>query len=92
MVRKPEPAWETVLDLDALSLEEGEDGVWAGIECLPPDYRRFLVMLSRGGADAQVIREFDLSSKQWVKDGFELPEAKGGASWVDADKRMDHAH
>ncbi|MBO9875162.1 MULTISPECIES: prolyl oligopeptidase family serine peptidase [Xanthomonas] len=83
--RKPEPKWETVLDLDALNKAEGENWVWHGANCLRPEYRRCLIALSRGGADADVTREFDLSSKQWIKDGFFRPEAKGGLSWIDAD-------
>jgi prolyl oligopeptidase len=83
--RKPEPTWETVLDIDALNSAESENWVWGGADCLPPDYRRCLITLSRGGADAQVVREFDLFDKQWVQNGFQLPEAKGGASWIDAD-------
>ncbi|UKE75188.1 prolyl oligopeptidase family serine peptidase [Xanthomonas graminis pv. phlei] len=83
--RKPEPKWETVLDLDALNKAEGENWVWHGADCLRPDYRRCLITLSRGGADADVTREFDLGSKQWVKDGFFRPEAKGGLSWIDTD-------
>ncbi|NWE37168.1 S9 family peptidase, partial [Pseudomonas gingeri] len=39
--------------------------------------------LSRGGADAGVIREFDLGTKTWVEDGFQLPESKGGLGWID---------
>jgi prolyl oligopeptidase len=83
--RKDEPAWETVIDLDALGKAEGENWVWHGADCLRPDYRRCLVSLSRGGADADVVREFDLPTKSFVKDGFFLPEAKSSTSWVDAD-------
>jgi prolyl oligopeptidase len=83
--RKPEPAWETVLDLDALAREEGEDWVWKGCVTHEPEHRLGLVSLSRGGADAVVIREFDLLGKRFVEGGFFLPEAKGGGSWVDAD-------
>ncbi|WP_045738844.1 prolyl oligopeptidase family serine peptidase [Xanthomonas sp. MUS 060] len=83
--RKPEPKWETVLDLDALNKAEGENWVWHGADCLRPQYRRCLIALSRGGADAGVTREFDLGTKQWVKDGFYRPEAKGAMSWIDID-------
>jgi len=31
-----------------------------------------LVSLSRGGADAHVAREFDVTAKEFVKDGFTL--------------------
>lgn len=84
--RKSEPAWETVIDLDALGREEGENWVWHGADCLRPAYERCLVALSRGGADADVTREFDLTTKTWVPDGFIRPEAKGGLNWIDRDR------
>ncbi|MGC6369369.1 prolyl oligopeptidase family serine peptidase [Pseudomonas sp. K2I15] len=83
--RKAQPAWETLLDLDALNAAEGENWVWHGANYLRPDYQRCLLELSRGGADAGVIREFDLASKTWVEDGFQLPESKGGLGWIDRD-------
>lgn len=83
--RKDKPAWETVIDLDALSASEKENWVWHGATCLKPGYRRCLVSLSRGGADADVVREFDLISKTFVKDGFTLPEAKSQVAWIDDD-------
>jgi prolyl oligopeptidase len=83
--RKPQPAWETVLDLDALASAENENWVWGGAECLGPQDRLCLVSLSRGGADAKVVREFDTVAKAFVKDGFVLPEAKSDVDWLDAD-------
>ena len=81
--QKPQPAWETMIDLDALAKAEGENWVWGGSNCLGPDYRHCLVMLSRGGADAKVVREFDATSKRFVGDGFVLPEAKTDVEWID---------
>lgn len=83
--RKAEPSWETVLDLDALSKKENENWVWHGNDCLKPEYRRCLVSLSRGGADADVKREFDIETMAFVEAGFSLPEAKSSVSWIDAD-------
>ncbi|QPF73568.1 S9 family peptidase [Roseateles sp. DAIF2] len=83
--RKAEPAWETVLDLDALGAAEQESWVFAGAAALAPEYRRCLVSLSRGGADAHVVREFDLVEKRFVPDGFQLPEAKSQVDWIDED-------
>lgn len=83
--RKPKPAWETILDIDALNEAEGENWVWHGADCLRPDYMRCLVSLSRGGADADVTREFDVASKSWVEDGFFREEAKGALGWIDRD-------
>ena len=82
--RKPQPAWETVIDLDALGQAEGENWVWGGASCLGPDYRLCLVSLSRGGADAKVVREFDTVAKQFIKNGFSVPEAKSHIDWIDA--------
>jgi len=74
--KKPQPTWETVIDVDELSTAEKENWVWKGYTVLQPSYDRCLVQLSRGGADATVIREFELKSKRFVPDGFYLPEAK----------------
>jgi prolyl oligopeptidase len=83
--RKPQPQWETVLDLDALNKAEGKNWVWHGADCRKPDYTRCLIALSRGGADADETREFDLTTKTFLTDGFYRPEAKGGLGWKDAD-------
>src|SRR5688572_26753136 len=83
--RRPEPAWEVLLDVDALGKAEGVNWVWHGADCLPPAYERCLVSLSRGGSDADVVREFDIPSRTFVEGGFALPEAKGGAGWIDLD-------
>ncbi|HJV60062.1 MAG TPA: prolyl oligopeptidase family serine peptidase [Albitalea sp.] len=83
--RKAEPKWETVIDLDALGKAEGENWVWGGASCYGPAYRRCLVSLSRGGADAKVVREFDTVDKRFVPDGFVLPEAKSDVEWLDED-------
>jgi prolyl oligopeptidase len=83
--RTSAPEWELLLDLDALAKVEGEDWVWHGCTLLPPAHRLGLMQLSRGGADAAVIREFDLAGKRFVEGGFFLLEAKGGAAWLDED-------
>jgi prolyl oligopeptidase len=83
--KKKKPKWELVLDLDALGKAEGENWVWHGAACLYPDYQRCLVSLSRGGADADVVREFDVITKQFVPGGFAVPEAKTDIAWKDLD-------
>ena len=83
--KKAEPNWEVLLDLDTLGKTEGENWVWKGASLLRPDYTRALVTLSRGGADADVTREFDLVKKEFIADGFQRPESKGGMSWIDLD-------
>ena len=79
--RKESPAWETVLDLDALAAAEKENWVWKGSIWLRPDNARCLLNLSRGGGDAVVVREFDVPSKSFVADGFYLPEGKTNVAW-----------
>jgi prolyl oligopeptidase len=83
--RKTDPAWETVVDVDALAAKEKENWVWEGVDFLKPNYDRCLLKLSRGGADAQVVREFDPNAKEFVPGGFELPEAKTDVAWLDHD-------
>ena len=90
---KSEPEWETVLDVDELAKTEGENWVWKGYTVLDagPDHiddeDLCLVKLSRGGADAVVVREFDLVKKQFVEnEAFALPEAKSRISYVTRDQ------
>ena len=96
--RQARPEWEVLIDVDALNAAEGENWVWHGASCLEPahpgePWERALISLSRGGADADVTREFDLIGKRWVgggvdregEHGFTRPEAKGGMSWIDRD-------
>ncbi|WCN80219.1 prolyl oligopeptidase family serine peptidase [Micromonospora sp. LH3U1] len=83
--RRPEPEWDVLLDVDALAAEEGENWIWSTVAVLRPGYERCLVSLSRGGADAVVVREFDLGRREFVADGFTLPEAKSSVCWIDVD-------
>ena len=83
--RSEAPAWETLLDLDALSRAEGRNWIWKGATCLKPAERLCLVELSNGGGDAVEVREFDTASKSFVTGGFRLAEGKQGAAWLDRD-------
>jgi len=80
-----EPAWEVVLNIDTLSEREDKQWVFKGMNCLPKHPEHCLVRLSPGGGDAVVTREFNSVSKTFVENGFNLPLAKGSASWIDAD-------
>ncbi|MFY1582996.1 prolyl oligopeptidase family serine peptidase [Micromonospora sp. WMMD734] len=84
--RRPEPAWDVLLDLDALAAAEDENWVWGGVTVLRPGHRRCLVSLSRGGKDAVVVREYDLDTRSFVPDGFTLAEAKSDVTWIDVDR------
>ena len=80
---KPNPPWQTVLDLDALAKKEKQNWFWQGADCLPPKNDRCLLSLSRGGTDASVVREFDVATGSFVKGGFDVPEAKSDVDWLD---------
>ena len=85
--RRAQPDWDVLLDVDALAAEEGENWVWQGANALRAGgYRLALVELSRGGADASVVREFDVQERRFVDGGFAVPEAKTQVSWIDADR------
>ena len=78
------PSWEVLLDVDAVAAEEGVNWIWGGATCAPKS-DRCLITLSDGGKDAGIVREFDRSTKAFVPDGFELPEAKSRVSFLDED-------
>jgi prolyl oligopeptidase len=78
------PHWETLLDIDKLAADERENWVFKGASCTD-DLSRCLVGLSRGGGDATVVREFDLATKTFIKDGFALTEAKSNVTYIDND-------
>jgi len=82
-----QPAWETVLDIDALGRAEQQSWVFGGAVCHSSGLGPPLCMLglSRGGSDAKEWREFDLARKAFVAGGFRLPEAKGWLAWADRD-------
>jgi prolyl oligopeptidase len=92
-----EPEWETVLDIDELAEKDGISWVWKGSTPLPRKIdplsngervTRTLISLSRGGADATYLKEFDLLTESFVSKedgGFTLPEAKTRASYKSRD-------
>ena len=77
--------WDVLIDVDELARDDDENWVWAGAVVIEPEFTRALVNLSRGGADAVVVREFDMETREFVVDGFELPEAKTQIGWDDPD-------
>jgi prolyl oligopeptidase len=82
------PEWETVLDVNGLDLNQGDETRWIvkGFDLIYPTYDRALVALSPGGSDAVVIREFDVARKSFVDDGFVLSEpGLHSVSWIDRD-------
>lgn len=94
--KKEKPAWTTVLDVDALAEKDGISWVYKGSSLLPRGrdptngkiVTRALLQLSRGGSDAVHIKEFDLTTNEFVseEDGaFAVGEAKTRASYKGRD-------
>jgi prolyl oligopeptidase len=83
--QKEQPAWQDVLDLDALAASEKANWVYKGVDCARPAERRCLVSLSDGGEDAVTVREFDLPTGRFVDNGFLLPKGKQRIDWEDED-------
>ena len=83
--RTETPRWDTLIDIDALARAEGRDWVFKGASCLAPDDDRCLIMLSDGGKDAVTVREFDITTKTFLDNGFVLPEGKHRIEWLDRD-------
>jgi len=81
---RPRPAWEVLLDVDALDAREHKDWVWQGARCAP-DRKRCLVRLSPGGSDASVVREYDPRTRAFVAGGFTLAVAKSDAVYLNDD-------
>ncbi len=83
--RTDSPEWDVLIDVDELGRADNQKWVWAGADVIEPELTRALVSLSPGGSDAVVVREFDMLTRQFVTDGFELPEAKSQIGWDDPD-------
>ena len=79
------PEWRVLIDVDKLGEDEGQSWVWHGANCRAPEYARCLIALSPGGTDADVVREFDVTTGRFVDGGFTLPEAKSNVAWFDED-------
>ncbi len=83
--RTDSPEWDVLIDVDELGRADDGRWVWAGAGVIEPEYTRALVALSRGGSDASIVREFDMGTREFITDGFALPEAKSQLAWVDTD-------
>lgn len=86
--RTKAPQWTTVLDLDAVVKAEGGNWVWHSADCEGARGDRCLIQLSDGGEDAVTVREFDIPSRSFVKDGFALPKGKQWLAWDGRDAML----
>ena len=83
--RTDSPEWDVLIDVDELGRVDDTKWVWSGASVIEPELTRALVSLSPGGSDAVVVREFDMLTREFVADGFELPEAKSQIGWAGPD-------
>lgn len=77
--------WETVLDIDELSRRENTMWVYGGATYPFKVHDRAMIALSDGGKDATELREYDFAKREFVADGFFLPESKSDVDWLDID-------
>ena len=83
--RTESPEWDVLIDVDELGRADDQKWVWGGANVIEPEYTRALIVLSPGGSDAAIWREFDMLTREFVGDGFQLPEAKSQVAWADPD-------
>lgn len=81
---KENPCWESLLDFDELSKRLGDEWNY-GFSIHSPSGDKVLVSLSHRGKDRHWVREFDLQTKKFVENGFEIPLSKSTVAWVDDD-------
>ena len=95
--RTEQPAWEVLLDVDALASRDKEDWLWHGASTLPVTHDRAMLSLSRGGSDAVVLREFDIEAKAFVGDRILFAGGQGrhrlaGSGHLAAVERVRKGH
>ncbi len=83
--KTPSPEWDVVLDIDRLAEAENTQWVFGHADCLRPDYRICAISMSPDGGDASVVREFDLQTRQFMPEGFNVPVSKSSFGYIDAD-------
>jgi len=75
--RKAEPAWEILLDLDALGKSENENWVWKSVSLLRPDYKRALVSLRAAERTRSWSVNLTWRKSRSSKGAFISPKQKG---------------
>ncbi|MCA9023162.1 MAG: S9 family peptidase, partial [Planctomycetaceae bacterium] len=86
--RQQSREWEVLLDVDRLAETEKENWIYKGVDSLGPAHERCIIELAPGGTDTAVYREFDIPSRSFVKDGFNVPLAKTNLCWENRDQLL----
>ncbi|MFT7145107.1 MAG: prolyl oligopeptidase [Alphaproteobacteria bacterium] len=76
--------WDILLDVGAVAKSEGTNWSYAG-STLSPNKKRLIIKLSPDGGDATVLREFDIETKSFVKDGLNIGLGKVNFCYIDDD-------
>lgn len=97
--RRQGALWQEILNLDELQKDEQwrslarsdthdptDSWVLKNTCFLGDKFQKVLVACSLSGRDAEVVREFDLVTKQYVPGGFELEEGRSDYTWVDENR------
>lgn len=91
MQNKSNPAWDKLLSHEARTKQlSGDYESWVFVEAnrLSEDSPLALITLSYGAKDAVVMREFNMDTKSFIEDGFNLAEAKSDLVWLDKDNLL----
>lgn len=86
--RQESKQWEILLDIDQLAETEKENWIYKGVDSLGPARERCIIELAPGGTDTAVYREFDIPTRSFVKDGFNVPLAKTNLCWENRDQLL----
>ena len=73
--------WRKLIDFDELSAKEDKYLVFTNVVCNPFNPKKCMIGLSHKGGDNHEYREFDLSTNQFVENGFYIPEGINQVAW-----------
>lgn len=76
--------WQVLIDLDELSKKDNTSYIFKRFSYLKGEDIA-LVFLSVQGRDETIVREFNLKTGDFVKDGFEIPLSKTSANFLDSE-------
>jgi prolyl oligopeptidase len=76
--------WDVLLDVGALAQAENVNWSFAG-STLSPNKKCLMIKLSPDGGDAVVLREFNIQSKSFTKDGLDVELGKVNYCYIDDD-------
>lgn len=85
------PKWEVCFDLDQYNLKHKTNYTFQSYSICQSAPEKLLLFLSKGGSDVHDIKEYNIETKSFVKDGFEIKACLGFADWISPDKIITNA-